>query len=195
MELELRDATGRANGAKIDSTNRLWVRSSALSQQLEAACNGDSFQLGSGVVTITSASESAVLYVKNNEDEDLLLTGINITSKSMTGSTDDVALAKLYTSNPTGLSSSTSQTPLNNNFGSSKALDADVESGGNAVTVTGGSVTGAFYIPVNTFFNTEIAWVLPRGTSVAVSFTAGSGTTAWPVTVTLEGHLGQVENK
>lgn len=184
----IKDGTGKGYTVKVDSTNRLKAEAVAQSTQLEASVNGDSYQIGSGVVTLTSASESAVLFVKNNEDKNLILTAVNITSAAMTGSSASVFLAKLYTGGTT-LSASTAQTPLNNNFASNKTLDATVLAGQEAATITNGTAKGAFYIGNNKFFTAGIAWVLPKGATIAVSITPGASNTSFPLTVTLEGHL------
>ena len=193
MEFFLKDGTGTGKLARIGSDNYIRTRAVIETEQKAQALIGKSYQIGSGVINITSASESAVLWAKNNEDANLMLTGVNITSKAFTGSSDVVSLAKVYL-NGTGLSGGTSTSALNNNFGSSRSLSASIQYGGNAQTVTGGTAVGAFYIPINTFFNTDIAWVLPKGVSVGVSFTAGSGTTSWLMSITLEAVLLNVED-
>lgn len=186
--MKIMDGTGSGRQAKVDSTNRLSTEAIILSEQLEAAKNGESYQIGSGVVTLTSANESAVLFVENNETKDLILTGVNITSGAMTGSSANVFLAKIYLSGTT-LACGTSTSALNNNFGSSDTLCATIVAGQEGGTITNGVASGAFYIQNNEFFNTDIAWVLPKGSSVGVSVTPGASNTSFPVTVTLEGHL------
>lgn len=186
--MKIEDGTGQSFSAEVDKTKKLNTRAVTQTEQLEASKDGKSYQVGSGVINLTSAGESAVIYLKNNEEKALLLTGVNITSTAMTGSSANVFLAKIYTGS-TGLSSSTAQTALNNNFGNSNVLDADIEAGAEAATVTNGTAAGAFYIPSETFFNTDIAWVLPKGSTIAVSVTPGASNTSMNVTVTIEAHL------
>lgn len=188
MAEQIVDGRGTGNRANVDSNGRLSVLSISFTEQENASIEAKSFQIGSGVVNLTSASESALIYIKNNEDRDLLLTGVNVTSGSSTGGTGNVFLAKVYLSG-TALSAGTSASALNNNFGSSTTLSADITQGQEAATVTNGVLSGAFYIPIDTFFNTDIAWTLPKGTSVAISGTPPAGNTSWNVTVTLEGNL------
>ena len=188
--MKITDGTGTGFEARVDSENRLLTESVTETEQLEAAVKGNAFQVGSGVVTLTSASESAVLYFKNNEEKDLIVTAINITSTTQTGSTAGVFLAKIYTG-ATGLSASTSQTALNNNFGSNKSLDVDIEAGQEASTVTSGTAAAAFYIQEAEFFNTEVAWVFPKGSTIAFSVTPGAGNTSMTVTATLEAHIAR----
>jgi hypothetical protein len=188
--MKIHDGTGSGFEARVDSTNRLLTEAVIETEQLEAAVKGDSYQIGSGAVTLTSANESAVLYFKNNEEKDVIITAVNITSSKQTGSSAGVFLAKLYTGG-TGLSAGTSQTALNNNFGSSKTLTADITAGQEAATVTSGTASGAFYIQEAVFFNTSTAWVVPKGSTIAVTVTPGASNTSVTVTVTLEAHISR----
>lgn len=190
MSEQILDGAGTGYKAQVDVNHRLQVRSVSNTQQQEASLNEDSFQIGSGVINLTGVSESALLYVKNNEDRDLIITAVNVTSNTPTGSTEVVFLAKVYL-NGTGLSAGTSASALNNNFGSSTALDANITQGQYAATVTSGVVSGAFYIPLKGFFNTDLAWVLPKGTTLALTGTAPAGTTSLNLTITLEANLKQ----
>lgn len=189
--MKIEDGTGTGRKARVDSTHRVSTEAVTSSEQSEASQKGDAYQIGSGPVTLTSASESAVLYIKNNEEKDLLISGVNITSSKQTGSSAGVFLAKIYL-NGTGLSAGTATSALNNNFGSSKALLADITAGQEAATVTSGAAAGAFYIQEAQFFNTDLAWVLPKGATLALSITPGASNTSMTVTITLEAHLARV---
>ena len=186
MEFNLKDGNGSSRLAVVDSENLLRTRSVTITQQQLSTLKGESYQIGSGVINFTSANESALLFIKNNEDRALGFSAVNITSNAPTGSTEDVFLAKIYL-NGTDLSSGTSKSALNNNFGSSRLLAADIKAGAEGSSVTNGTAVGAFYIPCNTFFNTDIAWVLPKGATLALTVTPGASNTSWNCTVTLEG--------
>lgn len=188
--MKIQDGTGKGFEVKIDSANRMLTESVVETEQLEAAVKGDSYQVGSGPVTLTSANESAVLFFKNNEDKDLIITAANITSSKQTGSTAGVFLVKIYLEG-SALSAGASQVPVNSNFGSNKALSATVTAGQEAATVTDGVANGSFYIQEAEFFNTDLAWVLPKGTSVSMSITPGASNTSVTITTTLEAHVAR----
>ena len=188
MSTVIKDGTGSGNVAKVNSDNQLEVNAISSSVQHDSAIKGKSYQIGTGPVTLTSAGHSGVLYFKNNEENDIVMTAINVTSSKMTGSTAEVFTAVLYKF-PTGLSASTAQTPLNNNFGSSNTLEVDMESGQEAAVVTAGVAAGSFFIPSATFFNAGIAWVFPKGSTIAMGIIPGAGNTSMTLTVTIEGHL------
>lgn len=187
--MELQDGTGSGYKLKINKLNRAETDSVVRTEQREASSKGNAFQIGTGPLVLTSANESAVLFIKNNEDLDLKISAVNVTSNAMTGASTNTFMVKLYLLG-TALSAGVASAALNNNFGSSNALVADIAVGGEAQTVTNGVASGAFYIPSDTFFHTELAWTLPKGISVALSITPAASNTSFPVTVTLEGHIG-----
>jgi hypothetical protein len=190
MSNVIKDGTGQAHNAKVDSTNRLLVEAVTESEQLEAAAKGNSYQIGSGNINLTSANASAVLYFKNNEDMDVILTAVNITSTKQTGATGGVFLATVY-KNATGLSAGTDLNAVNSNFGSNQLLDSTITGGQEAATVIGGIAIGGFYIQEAEFFNTEIAWVIPKGSSVSLTITPAASNTSLNITTTLEGHIAR----
>lgn len=188
--MKINDGTGSGNEAKVDSTKRLLVEAVTESEQLEAVAVGNAFQIGSGPITLTNANESAVLFYKNNEDKDVIITAVNVTSSKQTGSSAGVFLAKLITGG-TALSAGASVTALNNNFGSNKELLATITAGQTSATVTGGTAAASFYIQEAVFFNTELAWIVPKGVSIALSITPGASNTSVTVTTTLEVHIAR----
>lgn len=185
MKVSLKDGTGSAREAKIDSNNKLQTKSVAITEQQQQAKKGKSYQVGTGIFGLTDASESAIMLITNNENEDILISGINIMSKAFTGSSDNVILTKMFLGS-TDITSSTILPALNNNFGSSRVLDAIIKVGAQGSTIVGGTAVGAFFVPVNTFFNTDVAWILPKGTSIGITFTPGTGNTLWYGSATLE---------
>jgi hypothetical protein len=188
--MKINDGTGSGKEAKVDSTNRLLVEAVTESEQLEAAAIGNAFQIGSGPITLTNANESAVLFYKNNEDKDIIITAVNVTSSKQTGSSAGVFLAKVIAGG-TALSAGASVTALNNNFGSNKSLLATITAGQTSATVTDGTAVASFYIQEAVFFNTDIAWIIPKGVSVAISITPGASNTSVTVTTTLEAHIAR----
>lgn len=186
--MKIEDGTGSGNMAKINSNNRLETQSVTETGQINSALIGEAFNVGSGFITLTSANESAVLYYKNNEDRDVVVTAVNVTSSAQTGSSANVFLTKVYRG-ATGISAGTASTGLNNNYGSARELDAVITQGQEAATVTNGTATGAFFIPTGTFFNTELSWVIPKGKSMVLSVTPGASNTSVSMTVTFELHI------
>ena len=112
-------------------------------------------------------------------------------SSKQTGSSAGVFTAVIYTG-ATGLSAGTSFSPLNSNFGSNKTLSTTATRGQEAATVTGGTAVGTFIFQEAQFINTELAWVIPKGSSIALTITPGASNTSMTITFVFEAHLSRV---
>lgn len=186
MEFKLTDGKGTSNAAKVFEDGRVSTKSITITEQQRAAANGDAYQIGTGMVSfISGGSDSAVLLITNDSQENLGFSAVNITSPSYVGTSETACVASIYLG-ATAISSSTTKQALNNNFGSSKTLGVTIEAGQEGSTLTGGTKVGEFFIPVGTFFNTDIAWVLPKGQTLALTIFPAAGNTDWACTVTLE---------
>jgi len=188
MKVILEDGSGSGFKAKVDSANRVLTRAVSLTEQNNQTRLGRSYNIGTGVVTLTNSADSGVLYFKNNEADDILITGINISSTSATGSASKVMLVKTY-QKATGLSAGSTVMALNSNYGSSRDLTADIKVGQTNATVTNGTPVGAFHIPLETFFYTAVSWIIPKGTTIAVSVTPPTSNTSLSLSVTVEAML------
>ena len=186
--MRIEDGTGKGYELGIDSTNRALTRATTESQQLEGAKLGKSYQIGSGHATLTSANDSALIYIKNNEDDDLVINALSLSSGAMTGATPTNYLVTIY-ANSTGLSTSTPGGGVNNNFGSNRSLATSITIGAEAATVTGGNIVGQFYVQSNSFFTKSAAWVFPKGATLAVSIQPATGNTSFSVGVIFEAYL------
>lgn len=176
MFIGLEDGAGTGNKLKISNENRAQVDAVTHTSAQEAAEEGRLFQIGAGIVNLTTATESAVLFLKNDGDNDMEIVNITISSTLSTGATaGDVMLAKLIT-NPTSIVG-TPAPFVNNNLGSSKTPEGVFTAGAEGSTVTGGALGGAAYIPVASFERVELYWILPKGSSLAITITPPTGNT------------------
>jgi hypothetical protein len=159
--------------------NRLQANSIIRFEDNEASLNGDAFLVSSGYITYTVATPVAVLYVKNNEDEDIFLERFNFNLQASTGGAVDFGRFIFYR-NPEGMTNSTPGTNLANlNFGSSNVLDIDFEVGnGSTSAMTGGTPFGSPLIQEGnvTFINGNIT--LPKGTSFGIAYVPPAGNTS-----------------
>jgi hypothetical protein len=182
------DGSGKGNRLKVDATNKAQTRSVSQDEQKEATVCGDAYIIGSGVITLTSACQSAMIYLKNNEDRDLVLSNIIVHSGASTCGAENVALVTVQR-NPTGLSGGACTTATNNNFGSNNTLTADITAGAEAATLTAGTAMGSFYVPIQTWFETEISWGLPKGASVGLLVTPPASNSSLKIGITIESYL------
>lgn len=174
----LEDGTGKGYKLRINDNNRAEVDAVTHTSAQEAAEEGRLFQIGAGIVNLTSATESALLYIKNEGDKPLEIVNVTISSGLSTGAVaGDVLLAKLYTDALT-ITNSAVAPFVNNNLGSSKTPEATYLAGVQGSAITGGALGGATFLPVANFERVNLYWILPRGASLAISITPPAGNTS-----------------
>lgn len=181
------DGTGDGNKAKVDSDNRVHALSISATVQEDGAINGNTYNINTGTITLTSASESALLYFKNNGSNDVQITSIGYLIGNSTGGTGD--LSPKVIRNPTGgtIVSGAVDVPvnINKNFGSFNTLTADVYKGAEGNTFTGGSDGYYSLLPGDArayIINTGVLQ-LPKGSSIGISMTPQTGNTSMDVQV------------
>ncbi len=145
-----------------------------------AAEEGEAFFIGTPLITLTSANESAICYIKNNEDEQLILGEFFLIAEATTGGSPDMFRVNWY-KNPTSISSGTALSPLNQNFGSSEQLNTDIEYGAEGSTVTGGSLAATLSFPIGGFNSINANLILEKGSSLVISIDPPAGNSSMPV--------------
>ena len=185
MATIIKDGTGSNSSAGVNDNNRLLVDSITRPDRQDIATLGEAYLIGTGPVTLTTAgAPSAVLYFKNNEEEDLIVTRFLISCAFSTGAsaTENTLLGIIY-KNPTGMSSgSTNPLAINNvNFGSNNTIDSNSEIGADSASLTGSpSAYFSIYAPLETLTAEDATTILPKGSSIGVviippaSLTAGA---------------------
>jgi hypothetical protein len=182
LSIIIKDGTGTGKTAKVDGANKLEVHSITEPESLHAAEQGDAYNLNTGLISITG--DATLLYVKNNEDQDLIIEAIALGSFEGITHSDDPYITLVR--NPTGgdLISDATTTGLlnqNRNFGSSKTLTANFYKGKVSGTVSGGDDIAILQAtPGGRSFYT-INFVIPKGSSMAIKLTANlsSGSANW----------------
>ena len=180
MGFEITDGTGKGNSAGVDRTNRLLVRNISETLFQNAAEEGEAFFIGTPIITATTAGESALIYIKNNEDSQLILGSFFLIAEATASGSPNMFRVNWYR-NPTSISSGTVIPALNQNFGSSNTLDADIEYGAEGSTVTGGSLAATLSFPIGQFNQLDANLVLEKGSSLVVTVTPPAGNTNMPV--------------
>lgn len=181
--------------AKVDKTNKLTVLSVQESEIQEATEVGDSYNMNSGLITLTNDSESGILYLKNNEDRDYDVDSIVVILGPSTGGlTTDTTRIRIYKNPTTGTLISDKNTVglINSNgkFNSKNLLQADVFSAsGNGKTITDGTPHIESLISPGSRVPFPITVVLGKGDSIAVSLEPNDSNTNMKVMVAFIGHL------
>ena len=169
MAIEIKDSTGSGHGVKVNENHRIFTHSIVEFETESATDIGNSYNINTGLVAYTGTSDSAVIYLKNNQEETLVVSGIAIGMFDISATTTDKPFLTLIR-NPDGGDIISDATPVafnqNRNFGSSKTLTADVFKGKDGGTITGGDNVALFLLNsgARSFF--PIDWEIPKGNSI-----------------------------
>ena len=129
------------NTARVNLDNTLSTHGINRTEAQHSTDKGDSYNINSGTVTLTTAGESGILYFKNNEDRNVHVDGlVMILGPSTGGLTTDTTRIRVYSNPTTGTLISTALAAdivQNRNFGVTSALVADVYKGAQGATITG----------------------------------------------------------
>ena len=189
MGFQIQDGTGSSKKVRVSNSNKLFTESVTRSEREEEALLGGAYIVGSGFVELTTTGTSAVLYFKNNEDEDLVVTRFLIGVKKSAGGTENFITGIIY-KNPTSMVSGTGN-PLiinNVNFGSSNTLNLDSEIGQTGALLAGGSAYIATVAPTENLTSEDASTIIPKGSSIGVFITPPPGNTSVEVSIGINLH-------
>lgn len=181
MSITIRDGSGKGSDLRIDANNRAHVQAVTENEALHAGEAGDAYNINSGLISVTN--DASLLYIKNNEDKDLVVEAIALGSFEGITHSDDPYITLVR--NPTGGDLITDATVAsmnqNRNFGSNKTLSADAFKGKVGGTLTGGDDIAILQASTGGRSFYSINLILPKGSSLGVKLTANvtSGSANW----------------
>ena len=191
MSFIIKDGAGSGSRAEVDATLKLQTRSINRTEHQEGALERDAFILTPGHVQLTSDSDTAISWFRNDEQRDILLTRVTVSCTASTGGTESFVQVKTIR-NPTGMTGGIGVNVFasNNNFGSNRGLESTGEIGQEGATLIGGTF-GAFglHFPVALASVRDIAIVLPRGASIGYVITPPANNTDMSIAVLLDSTL------
>jgi len=166
------DGTGAGYRAKVDDRNRVKINGTVREELLEASYDGRAFNINSEAITFTTTgTDLPLLYVKNNDTRDLVLTNFFISqSDRATASASDVF--RLYASPSAGssndiIANGTDVTVVNRKVGTPNAFNIVAKKGGEGFDVT--FAEPPMFYGFNTgFSNVLVNYVIPTGQSIVV---------------------------
>jgi len=186
--ITIQDGGGSGVLAEVSKNQRLQTLAVIESIAAHHAFGGEAYNYNTGSLTLTDANVSGMAYLKNNEDETLVITAFFYLLGDNTGSTSGNHLVEIIR-NPTAgtiISDATDQIPVNRDFGSNKTLTALSYKGGQGKTLTGGSVAIESIFPSTGRYTVSVgAIVLRKGNSVGVRVTPAAGTTDMDVQIAM----------
>jgi len=169
----IKDGAGSGSEARVNASNKLDIHGVTQSEALYSIESGDGYNINTGLITAI-ASDSSLLYVKNNENKDLVIDTIFVAGFNGITHSDDPYLT--IRRNPTGgdlISDATAvSSNVNRNFGSSNTLSVTAYKGKNGGTITGGDVLGILALQQGARDAFPINLIISKGQSISLQLTA-----------------------
>lgn len=187
------DGTGKGYQGEVDSTNKFRTRSVEETFEAEASKRGDSYNINTGIINLTSSNKSAVIYLKNNESRNLIITNLFYLIGNSTSGSGDFLISVLR--NPTSgtIVSNASSVEINENrnFTSPKTLTVDAYKGAEGYTFTDGNkiIESIFNQVPNRSAISVGTIVLGKSNTIGIEITPATGNTSLDVEFAIACHL------
>lgn len=173
----LENGVGNGTKARVDNNNQLHVFAVTENEQNSAAEHGYLFNINTGAIALTGTSDSAVLYLKNDEapldgESNFIITTIIFGLYNRSATVTDTATATIVR-NPTAGTIVDDAVPCpmisNSNFGSSNTLDSLIyTASASGKTLTGGSDHAKVILPEGRTTAPELNIDLAKGSSLGI---------------------------
>lgn len=173
-----------SNTAKVNDGNALLTISKTLSLEAVETVNGQSFNINTGDIALTSADESAVLYIKNTDTVAFFIPSfVFLLGASTNGSGDWLTSIDGGTIAGTIVSGASSVSAVNRNIGSSRTVTGLFYKGAEGNTATGGTTVYSSRLASNGRVVVAADTVLQPGSALAVFITPPASNTSATIQV------------
>lgn len=180
------------NTVKVDNNSRLHTEAVTSSSNLHAAENGNAYNINTGLISLTTSTDSGVLYFKNGEELDFHIQAVAVGVNTL-GTNDDSTKIRIVRNPTTGtLISDATAVDINENrnFGSTNTLgDSLAYKGAEGKTVTDGDDIIIFYMGAGSRLFAAIDLVLPKNSSMAVVMDTATSAGTTSIYAALVGNL------
>lgn len=180
--MRIEDGKGSGIYASVTKENRIEVSAVTEAERDHAGDLGDKYNINTGDITLTDALITTVLYIKNNEDVDLVITSLIYNLGNSTSGSGDakIEIIKNPTSGDIITNANNVEINDNQNFGSSKTLTVDAFKGATSESViVGGNVSVSTRAATHTGrINILLTLVIPKGSSLAINYTPPASNTS-----------------
>jgi len=176
---------GSGNTAAVDNLNRLNTFSVTQAQQVHSSTTGNAFFISTGIINLTTANKSEVVFIANDDTVGWVVDEIASTFGASTGGAGD--FASTATIGPSTITSSSAIPAVNLNLGSPKTLSGRFLAGSEGSTPTGGIGGLPGIVPsdqISVLFNAGPVIIAP-GTSASIGITPPAGNTSLNVDITV----------
>jgi len=190
----IKDGAGTGRTAKVNLENELETRSITSTVTLHAVDEGRGFNINTGVLTLTDATaDTAVLYIKNTDDNDMVITSATIATSASTAGVDNTITVKQvgnFAASSDIIANGAAGAAVNRNSGkSSRVFDGVVTIGGTGRSFTD-EVTGQQTLGI---FTTAIAFdlttIIPVGGEVGVTVDPPTSNTSMEFMISVNFHI------
>jgi hypothetical protein len=175
--------------ARVDDAGRVQSLAVSHSAATEAALDGDRYNINTFTVNLTTAGQSGLLYMKNEEtDDDInwIYDRVFYNIGASTGGSGHI-LAEVIKNSTAGtlISGGTTLAPINLNFSSANTLSGTTLKGAEGSTITDGSVAVSSIIPSDSsrIIIPFDSIVLQPGASIAIRITPPTGNASLDIQV------------
>lgn len=190
MPDQIEDGSGGGWRGHVTENRRLATQAHTVNDGQVAAEKGDAYNINTGLISLSGASDSALLYYSNTGTVDYhietLVLGVGA------GTASDMGLLT-FINNPTGGDLITDATDVdmeqNRNAGSSNTLLANSYKGKDGGTITGGANVAQFFQGTSGRLAAPFVYIIPPGKSVAMKYAPNLSTGTVNVYAALIGHV------
>jgi hypothetical protein len=191
MSKVIEDGTGTGNKAKVNGNQRLYVNGVVIDENLQATKIGNSYNVNSGIITLTDAVDTPIMYLKNNEEQSIHIDAIAVGIGPSTGGTGGIPKITVVRNPTAGTITTGSDVDINSNrnYGSSNTLTVDAKKGATGLTMTDGEDHIIFFQTSNGRLFATIDELLPKGQSIGIKFDPQASNTSQDVYAAIICHL------
>jgi hypothetical protein len=168
----IEDGTGKGYVMKVGSDNRGQVRAVSESEIIHNAESGLAYNFNTGLISITG--DASLMYIKNKDDKQLIITGIAIGFFDGITHSDSPYITLVRNPNGGDIISDAVDISMkqNRNFGSALTADIDAYKGKVGGTITGGDDIAILQTNSGARSFYTIDFILPRGSSMGLKLNA-----------------------
>lgn len=186
------DGGGTGSLAKVSSDQRLFADAVTDSREFDANKKGNAYNINTGIVNLTNATETSLIYFKNGEEDDFVVTAVVIGVWASDG--DGLDMVATFKRNPTTGDIITNQNLVsinsNRNYGSAKTLSNSLAYvGASGETATNGNSHILVRITEESRSFIGINERLPKGTAIGINITPPTSNTGMNCYIAIIGYL------
>jgi len=194
MSEHIKDGTGSGRLVKINANNEIKTNAVTTPANQQATLDGRSFNINTGVFTLTNDSDTPIVYFKCTESAGFHVDAIVVGFGTSTGGSATEHNLVTLVRNPTAgtiISSTPTDVDINSNrnFGSAATLSSLAYKGATGDTLTGGNDHILVFQPDFGRLYLGIDESIPNGSSMGIKVTPPTGNTSMDIYCAIIGYV------